>query len=538
MKNLNHQLKKQRKIAMKVTIKDCFELEAFKNAKVIAGEKGLVNEVRTVSVIDVCDEEDFELIDVNSTELLLTRFLNAKKDVEKQCRLIKAVAAKGCAALAVCETGKKSAPVSGKAIEAAEQAGLTLIEMNSTAAYSQIISAVMDEVLYGEKFSNSLISNTIFHLLNFEKHSSFQSAVKEAAINNDFQLILLSEDFNPVLTIETRHQATVADAIRLGRERNVGGDTSKVYTLIDVNGVLTYWGPVDIGSDKYYMFIVDNEDSYTAGEITKLAEIIELAMGMWKYTPERDAKSEFIKALIRSNKSLAYTLQDEAKLSGTDIVSVFLTKGLDKDVEAAAFAEFEKKTDMEVLKVAEPEETFGMILKTEHSTDSEGWQAECTELFNVLKENKNVRIFHVTGLNGIEGAGDGFKLISESWSFVQSVFPYKRVFTKYEMALVNSCINIQIQGGFVKKNYVELLEPFRALGEHKGAQLLETLETFVLDAGMNSGKTADFMDIHANTVQYRLKKINEMLGVEVTGNRVIPGLTMALALKRLERVVS
>ena len=78
----------------------------------------------------------------------------------------------------------------------------------------------------------------------------------------------------------------------------------------------------------------------------------------------------------------------------------------------------------------------------------------------------------------------------------------------------------------------------RSLRIRKGKQLLDTLETFVLDAGMNSGKTAEFMDIHANTVQYRLKKINEMLGVEITGNRVIPGLTMALALKRLERAVS
>ena len=112
------------------------------------------------------------------------------------------------------------------------------------------------------------------------------------------------------------------------------------------------------------------------------------------------------------------------------------------------------------------------------------------------------------------------------------------MFTKYELTLVSNCINIQIQGGFVKKNYVELLEPFKETTDHKGKQLLDTLETFVLDAGMNSGKTAEFMDIHTNTVQYRLKKINEMLGVEITGNRVIPGLTMALALKRLERAVS
>lgn len=93
--------------------------------------------------------------------------------------------------------------------------------------------------------------------------------------------------------------------------------------------------------------------------------------------------------------------------------------------------------------------------------------------------------------------------------------------------------------GYIKKNYLELLEVFKQMGENKGKQLLDTLETFVLDAGMNSGKTADFMDIHTNTVQYRLKKINELFGrVEITGNRVIPGLTIALALKRLERVVS
>ena len=141
-------------------------------------------------------------------------------------------------------------------------------------------------------------------------------------------------------------------------------------------------------------------------------------------------------------------------------------------------------------------------------------------------------------MNGIEGAGDAYKLINESWTFAQSVFPYKRVFTKYELTLVNNCINIQIQGGFVHKNYSELLEPFRQIGGSKGKQLLETLETFVLDAGMSTGKTAQIMDVHTNTVQYRLKKINEILGVEVTGSRTTPGLTLALALKRLERAVS
>ena len=522
---------------MKLTVKDCLELNAFAGAEVLAHGEGLTGNVSSVSVFDSADEKDLLLYN-GRDELLLTGFLGAKDDVAKQCRLVERIAGTGCPALAVFFSKRTTGAIDRKVIAAAEKAGLTLIRMAPEARYDEAIAEIMDSVLYGENFSNSLINNTVFHLLNFEKHSSFPEAVREAAINNDFQLFILSEDFNPVLAVETRHKATLADAIRLGRERSIQGDSGKVYTQIDVNGVLTYWGPVNIGSDKYFMLIVDNEDVYTAGEITKLAEIIELAMGMWKYTPERDAKSDFIKALIRGNKSLAYNLQDEARIAGQDIISVFFFKGISKDEESHAFAEFEMETDLEVMHINEGEETYGMILKTEHSAEDAAFSTECSDLFAGFKGNRAARIFHVTGVNGIEGAGDAYKLINESWTFAQNVFPYKRVFTKYELTLVNNCINIQIQGGFVHKNYIELLDPFRQLGGSKARQLLETLETFVLDAGMSTGKTAKIMDIHTNTVQYRLKKINEMLGVEVTGSRTTPGLTMALALKRLERAVS
>ena len=523
---------------MKVTVKDCLVQNAFKDALVLATPAGITNEVKQVSVMDAGSPKDVEALGGNQGRFMLTSFPGLKDDIEGQCALVEMVAKSGCAALAAFHVGEILKEISPKLIEAAEKSGVTLIQMSEKAQYHEAISEIMDIVLYGESFRNSLIGNTVFHLLNFEKHSNFPDAIKEAAINNEFQLFILSEEFNPVLTIETRHRATIADAIRMGREHHVGADPGKTYTQIDVNGVLTYWGPVTIGNDKYFLLIVDNEDVYTAGEITKLAEIIELAMGMWKYTPERDVKADFIKALVRGNKSLAYNMQDEARIEGGDIVSVFFAKGGDKKVQSQAFTDFEVETDMEVKHITEEDETYGMILKTEQSPSGQDYQACCTDLFNTIKENRDVRLFHVTGLNGIEGAGDAYKLISESWAFAQNVFPYKRVFTKYELTLVNNCINIQIQGGFVKKNYTELLEPFKAAGENKGKQLMDTLEAFVLDAGMNSSKTAEIMGVHVNTVQYRLKKINEMLGVEITGKRTIPGLTMALALKRLERAVS
>ncbi|MFQ8846731.1 MAG: PucR family transcriptional regulator ligand-binding domain-containing protein [Clostridia bacterium] len=345
---------------MKVTVADCLELDAFAKAKVVAAKVNLTNEVKSISVLDASSEDELCFYEGDKTEILLTGFAGVQEDADAQCRILHHIATRGYAALAVYHSGG----LSPKLIEAAEREMMPLIQMPKDAGYSQAISEVMDRVLYGDNFRNTLISNTVFHLLNFEKHSNFQSAVREAAISNDFQLIILSEDFNPILTVETRHKATIADAIKLGKERNVESD-AKAYTMIDVNGVLTYWGPVTINNEKYYMFIVDNEDSYTAGEITKLAEIIELAMGMWKYTPERDAKAEFIKALMRGNKSLAYTLKDEARISGDDILSVFFSKGISTEVESQVFSEFEKQEDLNIMKITEGDETYGMILTYE-----------------------------------------------------------------------------------------------------------------------------------------------------------------------------
>ena len=51
--------------------------------------------------------------------------------------------------------------------------------------------------------------------------------------------------------------------------------------------------------------------------------------------------------------------------------------------------------------------------------------------------------------------------------------------------------------------------------------------------GISILEAARTVGIEIPTLCY-LKKINEILGAEITGNRVIPGLTIALALRRLE----
>lgn len=526
---------------MKLTVRECLELDAFKPYKIAAGKRNLDNPVRSVSVLDSPDVKSAVKSNGKRDQIVLTSFSAMRGKPTLQAETVKELANSGISALVIFHY-PSAEKLTEEAVDIAEAIGLPLILIppQNKSEYSDVIDQIMDRLLLGNSFGNNLINNTIYHLLDFERHSYFQSALKEAALTNGFQVVLISKNFNPILIVENRNRITVQDAIKTLQNRKDQPTETVPYSLLDLNGVVGYWGTVNISGERYFLLVVDNEDKYTAGEITKLAEIIELAMGMWRYTPERDLKVDLIKALMRGNKSLAYTIKDSMGQQDSEIASVFFAKSLNNAKARKVINEFENETGCDVVKIEDEEESYGVVVQTpEFDAENNNIKNVCNGLYDELKEiGKDVRIFHFTGVDGIESASDGFRLISETWTFVEGVFPYKRVFSKYELVLVSNCINIQVQGGHVKKNYLDLLSPFdTSVGANKAKQLLDTLETFVLDAGMNSGKTSQIMGIHANTVQYRLKKINEILGVEVTGNRVIPGLTVALALKRLERLV-
>ena len=214
---------------MKVSVKDCLQLESFRKCIVVAGEKHMDHRVKAVSVMDAATAEEAVKCSGSSGNMVLTSFAGMKQDVKLQQETIRELAKAGIAALVVFRREQTTQPVDKAVTRAADEAGVPLIIMvdGENMDYAQIIAEVMEHVLYGNNFKNSLINNTIFHLLNFEKHANFQQALREAAINNDFQVVLLSEDFNPIFAIETRHQTTINEAIRRGKE-------AVSYTHLDV----------------------------------------------------------------------------------------------------------------------------------------------------------------------------------------------------------------------------------------------------------------------------------------------------------------
>ncbi len=96
-----------------------------------------------------------------------------------QCEVVKGLAKEGVSALVIFHVEKGLTGADSEVIETAEQVGLLIvIPKNNKAEYSDAIEQIMDKLLYGDNFKNSLINNTIYHLLNFEKHKTFQAALR------------------------------------------------------------------------------------------------------------------------------------------------------------------------------------------------------------------------------------------------------------------------------------------------------------------------------------------------------------------------
>ncbi len=375
---------------------------------------------------------------------------------------------------------------------------------------------------------DALIHGTIKDLLNFEKYTSFPDALRGAAIANDFQMILLSADMHPVFSVETRHRTTVGAAVRLGKDYTFS--KAAVYTKIDVNGILTYWGPVTVQEQPYLMFVVDNEDQYSAEEMTRLGKLIELAMQMWHFSPVQDARSEFLRALRRNNAAMAYSLRGEAGVDPACIAGVFVVRAASPD-EAESLCESLERAGLGILRMHEEGETSGILLAGGKADAASG----AAEIYRTYEPGEGTTVFHITGIRGPEGAGSAFALIQAAREAACIIHPQQAVFGRYDLALARSAALIYEQDPVQRQEYASWFDPFRDLTAAKRKQLLDTLEVFLLDAAQSTQQTAQLLGVHANTVQYRLHRVEEKMGLSLLQGPAEPGLILALALRRLER---
>ena len=74
---------------MKLKLDKCLEMDAFKDAKLLAGKGNLDQVIRSLSMLESSEEEEVAKYMAHSGDLVLTGFFGAKDDPEKQKAVIR-----------------------------------------------------------------------------------------------------------------------------------------------------------------------------------------------------------------------------------------------------------------------------------------------------------------------------------------------------------------------------------------------------------------------------------------------------------------
>lgn len=529
---------------MSVRVKDCLKLPALRDAKVIAGEKGLNRSVTAITVIELADTSMLTNDLLVGNELLLSALVSIKEDIEMQCRLVRHLHSVGEAALVIYYVGVFVPKIDPKLIETADEVGFPLIIMpygKLNFRYSDVISEVMELVIIDRKQEKYYVPEMVDRISQLAPQNRSMNSVLRLLSDHLHCTLLLADRF-----FETKAAAAwpvsnewnfqlVLDAIQASRfltqqalEMTFAGKAAIVWNL-----------PVRAKRrHDVHLIVLDEQGTQTHENLRQAVEVVELFLNIWS----QDANYEHTDALVRAifNDQPAEKNQITAKmnLNISSIHTVWILR-LTKNRE---MAEKNQQVDCMIklkkylqehhkLVIVDFYEDYLVALCDDAVFDET--ELSLAEEFAKELEKEFIQMEGVIAQNmeNTTQVREVYLLTEKNLKLARIIFPEKKVFTTGEMRFVQTCGDLYAQGEEMLRRKTACLNPLRALSDQE--ELLQTLCAYLLDTNANTQNTGLQMHLHKNTVKYRLNKIRATLHCDLTQMPESFEVYQAVALYRL-----
>ena len=140
---------------------------------------------------------------------------------------------------------------------------------------------------------------------------------------------------------------------------------------------------------------------------------------------------------------------------------------------------------------------------------------------------------YARGLSSPSEVRKAYLDVSDNIEVAKSLYRSASVLSYHEILYVKRLGELISEGEDALRDALDALKYLSYHGKETEKDLSDTLSCFYFDAYMSVSKTAESMNLHVNTVKYRLKKISAAIGCHVTDMPEMQELYMAMALKRL-----
>lgn len=517
-------------------IKDVLNFGGLKDANLIAGTSGITNEVTSISVLEVAEEKIKTW--VLEDQLYITSFYAILKDIEKQKIVISALYEKKAAGLVICHIDLFMKEIHPEIIELCNELGFPLIIANSKRSYIEILNPII------LRLTENLDSG-YGNVINIQNKLIEHIATKR---DIDYVYKTMSEEYGKKIffldinnqILYPKYDKSADEIMNLVRDYGylINQEYKKRgYCIVDEYSSRWIILPIECNELYYGVIVTEFIETDFNRKLRVLNSIVSLCTLIFtKSSRIRDIevarKQEYISDLITWN----FRTDEVAIKMGQDVGWNILNKcrmivvNLN-DIQQSVEVNIKdlKKFFSEVLY-----NKIKYVIKNDNKKNLMGFRSD---MFLILLESNNNQTYKRVkklGNNILKCCKDSFKG-SVSIGISGYIKSYKDIPDAYVQATDAAKIGRHFLGdnkvvcfddiGFYgvfreicnrnrfKTIENNILKDLKQYDEEENSDLYITLKALIYN-NMNTEEAAKELYLHKNTINYRKKKIVEILGYE------------------------
>jgi sugar diacid utilization regulator len=280
---------------------------------------------------------------------------------------------------------------------------------------------------------------------------------------------------------------------------------------------------------------VDIPYSEVIREIMELIIRRKFRSNAWRGNPEQEAEAELVQVLLDDDRLGLHRMERRFGQISMSSMRVLIRED-DGDIDEAEgrrFLQIVRDYYMKQGKRVFAALYDGALVALFPSDFSKS--SEETELKLLDSIGKPVLFARIDALTGTDDLRSMYELSRRVLPSASRIFARKRVFNRHDLGFADNVLRIIGAGKETLQPYRAILGNLKDYDSRHSAELCTTLETLLLDANMSTSETADLLYLHPHTIQYRIRKIKQLLGHDVFKVSAQFELATACAIGRLIR---
>ncbi len=534
---------------MSITVADCLKLPSLREAKVVAGAGGINRDVSCVSVLEHVDllmleREGFFL----GNQIIISALVSIRDDIEAQCKLIRLLSDSGEVGLVLYYVGIFVKEIDPKVIRLADELDFPLIMMPPNRynhRYSDFISEAMNIIIDDQRKETSIVSGVIDQIAHLKAHNRSIETVLRILSDRLRCSLLLADRKGNICAFASwpfgaewneKELDSIVD-LRLKNPRF--GESIEMH----INGMdaQVYCTTLDIEKQKgYFLAGIDEGSTLNNSYLLQIAETLQLVSTIWENTFGIEDTDVLLETILNNRPAEMHRIAQalHIDIASFDTVWILSEKNGHNDMtksnadwlaaKLTAFLKGNKKTALV--------DVFNDYVAAFIDSSSNPF-AEFPKAFidEARQSQRGIDPVLCSGVwrqhESTEEVRNAFSLMEDNIKTACILYPHQSIFTQHELRFAENCRKIIDDGEAGLRKSTQILAPL--MQDEAGKDVLDTLTAFLLDCQGNILETANQLFVHKNTVKYRIKKSERLLGTDLLKMPEVMDLYTALAITRI-----